>query len=177
MKEREEFTGFVVAQQAVEEHARGRETGIDPYAAALVVKAGQAKFGKAAGELRQFNARLYRYMADAGFYSHETVENIIANNQTYTPFHAVIETRGKKVGGLGAGLTVRDPVKGRKGSICARSTRWRPRSRTCTCSRPWPTGTRRSGPTRSTPRSPRSGSFSGERCPPESPPRAPTPAR
>lgn len=74
----------------------------------------QKQYAAAFKDLQAYQDSLTRYMRDAGILSKEAFDQMREANKSYVPFYRLMEEDGGK--GPGAGLRVRNPVKGIKGS-------------------------------------------------------------
>jgi hypothetical protein len=106
------FRAYAVAKRAVELDGRGIETGVPLDAAKATVAAG-GKYGKAFDALQDYQTSLVKYLRDSGVISKDVYAAMLEANKDYVPFHRIVE--GGQAG-VGAGMRVRNPIKGIKGS-------------------------------------------------------------
>ena len=113
----EAFEDFAVASRALELAERGIETGVPmegEQGAKATVERGQSKYGPVLSDLVDFNGHLLNYMVDAGLVTEFAAKEMKELNKSYVPFYRLI-TPAKELS-AGAGLKVRNPLKGIKGS-------------------------------------------------------------
>jgi N12 class adenine-specific DNA methylase len=110
------FRAYIVAKRALELEGRGVPTGVPLTEAHAIVARGRAEFGPVQRELVAYQDRVLKYLQKSGILSADGVQAMRAANRDYVPFFRLM-TGEKDLGhALGAGLKVRDPVKGIKGS-------------------------------------------------------------
>jgi Large polyvalent protein associated domain 38/ParB-like nuclease domain len=110
------FRAYIVAKRALELEARGVKTGVPLAEARQVVARGRNEFGPVQRELVAYQDRVLEFLRKSGIVSADGVTAMRAANRDYVPFFRMM-TGEKNLGhSLGAGLKVKDPVKGIKGS-------------------------------------------------------------
>jgi hypothetical protein len=113
----EAFSEYAKAARAEELHARGIETGLDPEETARIVKEGKSKYEKPFREAVQFQNDVLGYLKDSGIVSKEGYEQMLEANKNYVPFYRLAAEGEENIRGSGGkGFSVRNPVKGIKGS-------------------------------------------------------------
>ncbi|MFA6043407.1 MAG: LPD38 domain-containing protein [Phycisphaerales bacterium] len=121
-----EFRRWIVAMQARELHAQGKETGmqdVDVQATAARYE-NDPVFQDAFTKVKAWNDAVLQYSVDAGLVSQEGADAMRKMNQDYVPFHRLFEIGAGEVsamdggGGTGRGLNVGKPgsLRGRAGS-------------------------------------------------------------
>lgn len=106
-----DFWTYSVAKWAVEKADQAKETGVDVDAARQVATDGEKKFGKAFGELVDWQNGTLKYARDGGLISKENYEKMVSQNQARIPGYRVEEEAAAKVKGAGPGKTAYSPVK------------------------------------------------------------------
>ncbi|MDP3939803.1 MAG: LPD38 domain-containing protein [Deltaproteobacteria bacterium] len=105
---------YAVSRRALELQKRGIETGVPLKEAAETVKAGK-KYESVFKELQDYQDSLLTFLRDSGVLSRDAFEVIKEANKDYVPLFRVMEP-GESKAGAGAGMTVRNPIKGIRGS-------------------------------------------------------------
>lgn len=117
-----DFRDYIVARQAREMRAQGKETGLVPDDVDFVAKkfSGDAEFNTAFDALKQWSDSFIKYSVDAGYLSVDAATAMRKMNQEYVPLHRVFEVGAGESGVEGAsgrGLNqVKQAFKGRHGS-------------------------------------------------------------
>jgi len=106
---------YAVAARTAELEARGIHTGVPIAEARAVVAAGGKKYAAMFKELQEYQDSSVKYLRDAGVVSAEAVEAMREANRDFVPFFRVME-EGETGGKAGAGLSVKNPIKGIRGS-------------------------------------------------------------
>lgn len=108
------FRAFLTSKRALEIEATGRKSGIDLAAAERVASDGEARFGKAAGDLLDYQNNLLKYLRDAGVLSDKAFGAMVQASESYIPFYRVFfpEKPSPSSKGFGPG----NPVKALEGS-------------------------------------------------------------
>jgi hypothetical protein len=107
---------YLVAKRALELHDRGIRTGVPHAEAQQSVIDGQAKYQPIADGLTAYQTTLLEYMRDAGILSDESFAAMLTANRDYVPFFRLMGDKSELGGQAGAGLKVRNPIKGIRGS-------------------------------------------------------------
>ncbi len=110
----EAFEAFAVSERVLELEKRGVKHGIDLEAAKEVSKTASPKMKKAFKELVQYQNNVLTYLKDSGVISEKAFKSITEANKSYVPFFRVADKGSTR--GAGAGLKVKNPIKGIKGS-------------------------------------------------------------
>lgn len=111
----EDFEVYAVSKRALEQQAKGLETGINPEDAAAVVKNGEAKFEKVFRQTNEFQNEMINQLKESGVLSQESFNLITEANKDYVPFFRLTEEGTLSRAG-GKGFKVRQPIKNFKGS-------------------------------------------------------------
>lgn len=112
----EGFKAYAVSARTLELAGREVETGVDLESAKAVVKTGKKKYGQAMEELTKYQNSTLQYLRDSGIVSKDAFEKMTEANKNYVPFFRLQDEKPLAPGAAGKGLTVRNPVKGIKGS-------------------------------------------------------------
>ena len=106
---------YAVAKRSLELARRDIRTGVPEQEAKETVAAGAEKYDPVFRELQVYQRSLTKYLSDSGILSDEAYAAMLSANKDYVPFFRLMGDA--ELGhGLGAGLKVRDPVKGIRGS-------------------------------------------------------------
>ncbi len=109
------FRAYAVSKRAVELSGRGIETGVPLDEAKATVEAGKAKYEPIFRKLQVYQGALADFLLKSGILSPDSYRAMVAANKDYVPFFRLMGD--SELGqGLGAGLKVRNPVKGIRGS-------------------------------------------------------------
>lgn len=109
-----ELNDYLVAKGAIELNGRGIESPVPLDAAKQLTKKLDAKYGKVIKEVLDFRDSTLTYLKDSGIVSEDAYKAMIAENRR-VPFYRVEAGAGGKSSG-GRNLSVRDPIRGIKGS-------------------------------------------------------------
>ncbi len=114
----DDFRAYIVSRRAIELHARGKETGLDPNDVEQVVaELDSPEFRQTFDRLKQYQDAILDRLVESGIISGEQKDAIRKLNQEYVPFYRVFDPNA---GGIGFGkrgfgdLSV--PIKRLKGS-------------------------------------------------------------
>lgn len=114
-KDLDRLRAFMMAKRAKELHERGVETGIDNAAIEATIARNETEIGPVLDGLKKYQDETLRYLKDAGILSDDAVKTMREANQSYVPFHRLVEETPSLRGG-GKGFKVRNPVRRIKGS-------------------------------------------------------------
>jgi hypothetical protein len=114
----DDFRAYIVSRRAIELHARGKETGLDPNDVRQVVaELDSPEFRQAFEQLKQYQDAILDRLVESGIISGEQKDVIRQLNQEYVPFYRVFDPNA---GGVGFGkrgfADLAPPIKRLKGS-------------------------------------------------------------
>lgn len=109
------FRKYMMSRRAVELDGRGIETGIPIRDASNFVKQ-NPQFAKPFENWVNYQRGLLNYMTKAGVIGKDNAQAMMDANKDYTPFYRLMEDPQQFFGGPGAGLKVRNPIRGISGS-------------------------------------------------------------
>jgi len=112
----EGMRAYLTASRALEIEGQGKKSGIDTAAAKQVVTDGEAKYGKAAAEIVEFQQKQIQYLRDSGVLSDKAYDAMTAANKNYVPFYRVFGAEEGGPGGAGKGFGPGNPLKKLEGS-------------------------------------------------------------
>ncbi len=114
----DDFRAYIVSRRAIELHARGKETGLDPEDVKQVVaELDSPEFRQAFEQLKQYQDAILDRLVESGIVSAEQKAVMRQLNQEYVPFYRVFDPNA---GGVGFGkrgfADLAPPIKRLKGS-------------------------------------------------------------
>lgn len=115
MDDMDGFRKYMMSRRAIELDGRGIETGIPIRDAVDFVRQNQ-RFAKPFQGWTNFQHGLLDYMVKAGIVGKEDAARMMDANKDYTPFYRLMEDPQSYFGAPGAGLKVRNPIRGMTGS-------------------------------------------------------------
>lgn len=109
------FRKYMMARRAIELDGRGIETGIPVRDAHDTVRS-NPQYAKPFQGWVKYQTDLLQYMVKAGVVGKQDAARMMDANKDYTPFYRLMEQPNASVSGPGAGITVRNPIRGMSGS-------------------------------------------------------------
>jgi hypothetical protein len=108
---------YTASRRTLELELRGITSGFNVADAQAVVRGGQAKFEPVHRELVNFQNRITEYLKDSGVISEAMYNQMLVDNQEYTPFYRYFGEDDTPIGrNIGRGLGAKNTIKQIKGS-------------------------------------------------------------